>query len=162
MVESMQAAPSEVSRLQRLLHVVSVPSVAFALGAFAVVGMKRSRPDLAIGAAVTVIGANVTTQALKLLLERPDLGLGGTNSFPSGHVTVISSLAAAAFLVSSRRLQPLVAGAGLLASGVVAVGTVALGWHRPSDVAGAALVAAGWAAAVSAVLPSCSWNRAPG
>jgi membrane-associated phospholipid phosphatase len=154
MVESMQAAPADVSRLQHLLSVVSVPSVAIALGVFAIVAVRRSRPDLAVVAAVTIIGANVTTQALKATLDRPDLGLGGTNSFPSGHVTVIASVAAAAFLVSSRRVRPVVASAGLLVSGAAAVGAVALGWHRPSDIVGAGLVVAGWAAAVSAVIPS--------
>jgi membrane-associated phospholipid phosphatase len=153
MVESMQAAPAEVSRLQHLLDIVSVPSIAMALGLFTVVAVRRARPDLAVGAAVTVIGANVTTQLLKVLLERPDIGLGANNSFPSGHVTVVSSLAAAAFLVTPRRVQPAVAGAGLLAAAVAAVGTLALGWHRPSDIAGAGLVVLGWAAAVSAVLP---------
>lgn len=153
MVESMQAAPADVSRLQHLLSVVSVPSIAVALGVLAVVAVKRSRPDLGVAAAVTVIGANVTTQALKVVLDRPDMGLGGTNSFPSGHVTVLSSVAVAAFMVSPRRVQPVVAVAGLLASAAAAVGAVALGWHRPSDIVGAGLVVSGWATAVSAVVP---------
>ncbi|MGZ4596583.1 MAG: phosphatase PAP2 family protein [Actinomycetes bacterium] len=153
MVESIEAAPPEVSRLQHVLSVVSVPSIALSLGVFAAVALKRSRPDLAVAAAVTVVGANLTTQALKMFLERPNVGLGSNNSFPSGHMTVVTSLAVAAVLVSPRRLQPVVAGLGLVAAGATAMGAVALGWHRPSDIAGAGLVVVGWAAAAGALLP---------
>jgi membrane-associated phospholipid phosphatase len=151
MVGSMAAAPVEPSHLRHLLHAVSVPSVAVAIAALATVAVRRSRPELGVGAAATVAGANLTTQALKHWLDRPDLlGLGHTNSFPSGHVTVVASLAAGALLVSGRRAQPAVAVAGVAATALTAVATVALGWHRPSDVVGAVGVVAAWTALVAA------------
>jgi membrane-associated phospholipid phosphatase len=152
MVGSMAAAPVEAGHLRHLLHVVSMPSVAVAIGVLAVVAVKRSRPGLAAAAAVTVVGANVTTQALKHWLDRPDfLGRGYANSFPSGHVTVVASLAAGALLVSARRAQPAVAVAGAAVTAVTAVATVALGWHRPSDVVGAVGVVAAWTLLAAAI-----------
>jgi membrane-associated phospholipid phosphatase len=155
MVESMAAAPTSADHLRDLLHAVSVPSIAVAVGVLAAIAVKRSRPELAVAAAATVVGANVTTQALKHWLGRPDLldlGSANVNSFPSGHVTVVASLAAGALLVMPRRAQPTVAVLGIAATAVTALATVALGWHRPSDVIGAigvvgasAAIAGAWA-----------------
>jgi len=151
MVESMQAAPTSADHLRDLMQAVSVPSIAVAVGVLAAIAVKRSRPDLAVAAAATVVGANVTTQALKHWLVRPDLlGLDSVNSFPSGHVTVVASLAAGALLVMPRRAQPTVAVLGVVATAVTAVATVALGWHRPSDVIGAVGVVTAWAAIAGA------------
>jgi membrane-associated phospholipid phosphatase len=152
MLEAFRAAPPETTRFQHLLNVVSVPSIAVALGVCAAVALKRSRPDLALAAAATVVGANLTSQLLKSVLDRPDLGHGITNSFPSGHVTVVSSVAAAALLVAPRPAQAVVFALGAATVATTAIATVALGWHRPSDVAGAVLVSVGWAAAATAVL----------
>ena len=113
---------------------------------------KRRRPELGMAAAATVVGANLTTQALKHWLDRPDLlGLGHANSFPSGHVTVVASLAAGAVLVTARRGKPTIAVAGIAATAATAVATVALGWHRPSDIVGAVGVVAAWAAMTAAL-----------
>ena len=124
MVESMQAAPTSADHLRDLMQAVSVPSIAVAVGVLAAIAVKRSRPDL--------------------------LGLDSVNSFPSGHVTVVSSLAAGALLVMPRRAQPTVAVLGVVATAVTAVATVALGWHRPSDVIGAVGVVTAWAAIAGA------------
>jgi membrane-associated phospholipid phosphatase len=162
MVGSMAAAPVEAGHLRHLLHVVSMPSVAVAIGVLAVVAVKRSRPGLAAAAAVTVAGANLASQALKHWLDRPDLlGLGYANSFPSGHVTVVASLAAGALLVSARRAQPAVAAAGLAVTAVTAVATVALGWHRPSDVVGAVGVVAAWTLLAAAFVTGKASAPAP-
>jgi membrane-associated phospholipid phosphatase len=151
MVESMEAAPTSARHLHDLMQAVSVPSIAAAVGVLAAIAARRSRPELAVAAAATVVGANVTTQALKQWLVRPDLlGLGSANSFPSGHVTVVASLAAGALLVMPRRAQPTVAVMGVAATAVTALATVALGWHRPSDVIGAVGVVGGWAAIAGA------------
>jgi membrane-associated phospholipid phosphatase len=151
MVESMAAAPAGGSHLRQLLHTVSMPSIALAIGVLAAVAARRGRPGLGVTAAVTVVGANLTTQALKHWLDRPDLlGLGHANSFPSGHVTVVASLAAGAVLVAARRAQPAVAAAGVAATALTAVATVGLGWHRPSDVIGAVGVVAAWATVAAA------------
>ena len=153
MVESMRAAPTSADHLRDLMQAVSVPSIAMAVGVVAAVAVTRSRPALAVAAAATVVGANVTTQALKHWLVRPDLldlGSPNVNSFPSGHVTVVASLAAGALLVMPRRAQPTVAALGVVATAVTAVATVALGWHRPSDVIGAIGVVGAWAAIAGA------------
>lgn len=154
MVGSMAAAPADATHLRHLLHAVSVPSVAVAIAALTAVAARRSRPELGAAAAAMVAGANLTTQALKHWLRRPDLqGLGHANSFPSGHVTVVASLAAGALLVSAPRAQPAVAAAGVAATAITAVATVALGWHRPSDVVGAVGVVAAWTALAAALAP---------
>lgn len=151
MVGSMAAAPVEASHLDRVLDVVSGPSVATAITALTAVALRRSRPRLAVAAAATVVGASLSTQALKHGLARPDLlGLGYRNSFPSGHVTVVAAVAAGAVIVSPRQAQPAVAAAGLAAVAVMAVATLALGWHRPSDAVGAVAVVVGWAALAGA------------
>lgn len=151
MVESMAAAPAEASHLRHVLHAVSVPSIAVAVAVLVAVAVRRSRPELGVAAAVMVVGANLSTQALKRRLDRPDLlGLGHLNSFPSGHVTVVGSLAAGAVLVSASRARPPVATVGVAAAAVTAAATVALGWHRPSDVVGAVGVVAAWMALTGA------------
>jgi membrane-associated phospholipid phosphatase len=158
MVESMWAAPVEANHLKHLLDVVSVPSIAVAVGALVVVSVHRGRPELGIAAATTVVGANLTAQVLKRWLDRPDLlGLGYDNSFPSGHVTVVASLAAGALIVAGRRARPAVVMVGAVAVAVTSLATVALGWHRPSDLVGAVGVVAAWATATA------SWaaGRAP-
>jgi membrane-associated phospholipid phosphatase len=153
MVESMQAAPSSADHLRDLMQAVSVPSIGVAVGVLAAIAVARSRPRLGVAAAATVLGSNVTTQALKHWLVRPDLldlGPANLNSFPSGHVTVVASLAAGALLVMPRRAQPTVAAVGIAATAVTALATVALGWHRPSDVIGAIGVVGAWAAIAGA------------
>jgi membrane-associated phospholipid phosphatase len=159
MVGSMAAAPVEAGHLRHLLHAVSGPSVAVAIATLLAVAVRRSRPELGVAAAATVAGANLTTQALKPWLDRPDLlGLGHGNSFPSGHVTVVASLTAGALLVSARRAQPAVAVAGVAVTALTAIATVALGWHRPSDIIGAAGVVAAWTALAAACVTG--WSSA--
>lgn len=137
-----------------LLDTVSTPAAAIALAVIAGVGLLRLRPRLAVAAVVLVIGANLTTQLLKGVIARPDLGIGEVNnSLPSGHTTVVFALAMAAVLVAPRALRWLV---GLVGAGVGALtglATVIAGWHRPSDVVAAMLVTLAWGALASAVLP---------
>lgn len=138
------------------IGLVSIVCVALAL--------SRGRAALAIGALTIIAGANVTTQVLKrLLLERADLvdGVVASNSFPSGHTTVIASGVGALCLVSPRWMRPLVVPVGAFAVALTGASTVVAGWHRPSDVVGAVLVTTAWTAAVSVLLGS-SHERVPG
>lgn len=131
------------------IGLVSIVCVALAL--------SRGRAALAIGALTIIAGANVTTQVLKrLLLERADLvdGVVASNSFPSGHTTVIASGVGALCLVSPRWMRPLVVPVGAFAVALTGASTVVAGWHRPSDVVGAVLVTTAWTAAVSVLLGS--------
>lgn len=138
------------------IGIVSIVCVALAL--------SRGRIPLAVGALTIIAGANVTTQVLKhVLLQRADLvdGVVASNSFPSGHTTVIASGVGALCLVSPRWMRPLVVPVGAFAVALTGASTVVAGWHRPSDVVGAVLVTTAWTAAVSLLLGS-DHERVPG
>jgi len=141
---------------QRLLDTITEGSLALLGGALVVVALLRGRWYLALAVGVMILGANLTTQALKAGIERPDLiGLAydaTTNTWPSGHTTVATSLAAALVMVVPARGRPLAATIGSAYAAAIAVAVMAAGWHRPSDAAGAFLVVGAWAFGVSAVL----------
>jgi len=91
-----------------------------------------------LAAGVTLVLAEVA----KLELTRPELwGDSLANSFPSGHVAVAAGLAAQLLLAvpGSWRQLALVGTAPLVA--LIGLATVALEWHRPSDVVGSILLA---------------------
>lgn len=112
----------------------------------------RGRWVLAAGALIEVAGANLTAQFLKrVLLSRPDFGYGVSNTFPSGHTTVVTSLVLAVLLVVPRRGRWLVEFAGSVAVAVIGVGTVVTTWHYPSDVIGGLLVPLVWSVLVLTV-----------
>jgi membrane-associated phospholipid phosphatase len=143
--------------LMAVLGGISVGSAALAVAAFVGLALLRGRFALAGAVAVTVVGANLTTQLLKHeILVRQDVGLstldGMPNSLPSGHTTVVFSLVLAALLVAPRGLRAPVALLGSLVGTLTAASTVVAGWHRPSDVVAAMLVALAWGAAVLFVL----------
>jgi membrane-associated phospholipid phosphatase len=125
-------------------------------GSLVVAAFAAGRSRAGVVALVTMLGAGMTTQALKpLLATQRDFPLGhsmGPIAFPSGHTTAVMSLSLALVIVSSPRWRPLAAAAG----GVLTVATVfsilVLGWHYPSDVIGGFLVATGWACLASAAL----------
>jgi hypothetical protein len=106
---------------------------------------------LAVVAVVVVLGAVTLTEVLKhLVLVRPDLVPSSIdrNSFPSGHTTTAFAAGIAATLAAPARWRRAVAAGALLYGTAIGIATIAAGWHRPSDVAGAMLVVTGWAAAV--------------
>jgi membrane-associated phospholipid phosphatase len=147
--------PVAVHRLAAAaLGLVELPTVALALAVLTAVAVLRGVLRAEVAAAGVVLGATLTTLLLKASLTRPDPadGTATAGSLPSGHVTLVAALAVAAVLVSSPRLVPVVAGVGAAATGVVAAAVLVEQWHRPSDVAAALLVVAGWAAAGSLVL----------
>ncbi|RII43710.1 phosphatase PAP2 family protein [Galactobacter valiniphilus] len=89
--------------------------------------------------------AMIATQLLKHgLLSRPDLGVSEAwgNSFPSGHTTVAAAATVALVLAAPARARAVLAFLGAVASAATGAATVIMGWHRPSDVVGAFLVAA--------------------
>jgi membrane-associated phospholipid phosphatase len=93
------------NRVWRIVQTVTVSSAALLGGAILFAAMVREQPGLAMAAAAVIAGANVTTQALKVALERPMLHgvrgpLGDGNIFPSGHATLAMSLALVALLVA--------------------------------------------------------------
>jgi membrane-associated phospholipid phosphatase len=142
--------PRLIGEAESLLGAVELTVLASILALLVLLAFWRGRLDLAAAVVAMVAGSNLTTQVLKLgILERPHLVPDFyrlANSYPSGHVTAVASLAMAAVLVSTRRVRPVVAGIGAAAAFVVGVSAVTAGWHRPSDVMGAWLVVGTWAA----------------
>ena len=141
--------------VERFLNVISVGSLAALGTTLVLVALLRGRVMVAAAAAAAILGANLTTQALKRVLERPDLTGPGPSSpagFPSGHTTVAMSLALALVLVAPSAWRTAAALAGAAYAAAVGLAVIGLGWHRPSDVAAAYLVATAWAAACAAVV----------
>jgi membrane-associated phospholipid phosphatase len=143
-----------------------VPTLLLMLVLACGIGLARGRPRQAAAALVVIAGANLTTQALKILLSshpRLQAILGAEqfqwDGFPSGHVTAVASIAIAFALVLPRRLLPAVAviGAGLVTAMGWAV--LALNWHYPTDALGAIFVAGAWGFAVLAGLRALEGGR---
>ncbi|MEJ5946724.1 phosphatase PAP2 family protein [Pseudokineococcus basanitobsidens] len=140
-------------RATDVLSLVSEGTLVLGVVVLVVLAVLRRRLRLAVAAVALVGGANVTTQLLKhVVLQRPDLGLGSANSLPSGHTTVAATLAVALVLVVPVAVRGPVALLGAAYTAATGVSTLVAGWHRPSDVAAALLVTAGWTALVVAGL----------
>ena len=121
-----------------LLDWVTVPACGLVTAIVAIAYVRAGRRLDALRAVALVVGAEVLTQAVKLVLPRP----GGENTLPSGHETLVAAVALVVVLAirPARRRA-----AGVVAATVVvlaAVGTFVIGWHRPSDVVAALGVAA--------------------
>ena len=102
--------------LSRALNGTTLVSLVLVCLAAAAIGMVRRRIDLAVGAGLLVLGANASTQLLKIRLDRPDLDdFPAPNSFPSGHTTAAASVAFALILVLPFAIRGTVAliGAGV-------------------------------------------------
>jgi membrane-associated phospholipid phosphatase len=129
-------------------------SVSFAL--------VRRQTGSAWAAGIVLIGANITTFALKAVLPEPHIAslVAGAPRvayprWPSGHSTAAMALALSIILVAPVRLRPVAAAAGAAFAALVADGLLVLGSHLPSDVLAGFLVAAGWLLiAVTAVFVS--------
>jgi membrane-associated phospholipid phosphatase len=141
------------------LRLVTVGAVVLVLGGCLAIAVLRRRYALGLIAVGLVGGANLSTQALKhVILSRPHLGHGWANSLPSGHATIVTSLALAALLVSPRAWRGIVSLVASVAVAVAGVGTVVANWHRPSDVVAAYAICLAWGglalAVVSLVAPT--------
>lgn len=121
------------------------------------IALWRRRPLDALAAVIVVAGANLTTQALKVVLAHPRFQpvLGehqlSAIAFPSGHATAAASIAIAFAFVAPPRLRPAVLAAGACLVAAVGCSVLVLRWHFPSDVLGGVLVASGWGFAVLAL-----------
>ncbi|WP_181771500.1 phosphatase PAP2 family protein [Amycolatopsis pittospori] len=125
--------------------------------ALVVLALLRRKPGLLIPALSVLVLPLVTAQLLKLyVLERPELPDGGYgpghNSFPSGHVSAAMAILMAAAFVLPQRFRPVMIGLGGVVVAWVASSTIALGWHRLSDTAGACLLGASFACLLAAWL----------
>ncbi|HLS03135.1 MAG TPA: phosphatase PAP2 family protein [Actinomycetales bacterium] len=130
-----------------VLDVVSIGFVVLVLIIAATVAILRQRWLLIVQVGIVLVGANFTTQLLKRLVDRPELGIFGTagthpgmNTLPSGHTTVAMTAAIALLFVATPRLRSPVAIIGALYAAGTGVSTLVGGWHRASDVVAAMLV----------------------
>jgi len=138
------------------LHHVAAFGFALAIGVVLLVAILRRKPVLAFAAASVIGGSAIAAELAKRILVRPELiespSSWLSNSFPSGHVTVAVAIGVGAVLVVPYRHRAL---ATLLAA-VYAIGVAqavgVAGWHRLSDVVGAAFLALAVASAVVALL----------
>lgn len=139
--------------LLSVLGYVSIGAIVMVVIGCAVIALARGKLRLAAGAAIVILGANVSTQLLKhSILDRPDFGLGTSNSLPSGHTTVVASAVGAALLVAPQLWRPVIALAGGFAITLTGASTIVAGWHRPADVIAALAVSLVWTAGVACVL----------
>lgn len=124
-----------------LLALVSPVPVLAAVAALALIAgiWRGTRTGFAViaVAAGTVAGASV----LKAVLIRPQYLSDGANSLPSGHVAAVAGLCVAATLAAAPRYRAAVAMLGAAGIALTGLATLALQWHRPSDVLAATLVA---------------------
>ena len=132
------------------LGIITLASLAAAVAVIATIALLRLRRGPGVAAIGVLIAANLTAQVLKQVLDRPDLGLQESapatlNSLPSGHSTAAFSVGVALMLVVPRRTRGAVAAAAGVYACVVALATMAAGWHRPADSVTAFLVVGFWA-----------------
>lgn len=144
------------SRIENLvdtgLNTISALSLVIATAVIGFIALIRRRVAVAFGAMLLVVGANVTTQVLKRVIDRPQVGvdlarMAAGNSLPSGHTTIAASVAVALLLVLPAGLRGVGGMLGALSAAVVGIATLSAGWHRPSDAVAALLVVGGWACA---------------
>ena len=116
------------------------------VGVVAVVVRRWRRGDQrqAATALALVAGSELIAQGLKLLLPRTG---GGTNTLPSGHLTMIAAFVLVLVLTAVARRRRILVVLGALAVAGSAAGTWVIGWHRPSDsLAACGVVALCWGA----------------
>jgi membrane-associated phospholipid phosphatase len=150
----------------RISRVVTLADpLPFLLIGLALTGWALARRRWALGALVPVIllAANLTTQALKILIphlvERAGLESSTEMVWPSGHSTASMSLALCAVLVAGPRLRPVAAMLGAGYAVAVGYALVASSSHMPSDVLGGYLVAAAFASLGAAGLTASETSR---
>ena len=113
-----------------------------------VVALLRRRVWVTLAIVAILLGANVTTELLKPLLDihraywLPGAPLAG--SWPSGHATAAMALALCCVLAAPSRLRPAAAAAGAVFAVAVSYSFLSLEWHYPTDVLGGFLVASIW------------------
>jgi membrane-associated phospholipid phosphatase len=124
-----------------------------------VIALVRGRPRVALAVAAILLGANLTTEALKHVLPEPHFAglLGGwlpvpATEWPSGHSTAAMSAVLGLLLASPGRLRPYVAALGAAFAVAVGYSLVTVGSHFPADVFAGYLVAATWALVAVAAL----------
>lgn len=134
-----------------------VPLLLMLLGLVAL-GLRWGRRREVFAGVAVVLGANLTTQVLKNLLEHHrwqdflSEDQPWSNAFPSGHTTAAVSIAIALLLIVPPRLLPRAVPIAIAFAAAVGLAVVVIEWHYPSDVIGGTLVASAWGLAALAWL----------
>ncbi len=135
-----------------ILNAISAVSLTVATAVVGFIALARRRIAVAVGAVLLIAGSNLTTQVLKQVIYRPQLGVDPeriNNSLPSGHTTIVASVAAALILVLPARQRGAGAIAGAIVAALAGAATLSASWHRPSDAVAALLVVGAWACLAS-------------
>ncbi|MEX1217158.1 MAG: phosphatase PAP2 family protein [Acidimicrobiales bacterium] len=147
----LQSSPELRRGALDVLDTLQASSVVVIGGALVLFALIRRRSRLAGVICVVLFVAIAGAEFLKRTLVRPDFGIdpqGLTNNWaPSGHTTVAISLIFCALMVVPRRMRTVVAVIGALYAAAIASGTLAAGWHRPTD----AVMATFWSFAIATV-----------
>ena len=133
-----------------ILNVITGATIVLMLVVLVVIGLLRRQILVASVAGGCFFAAIAAAEVLKRVLPRPEISVleastkfDGFNTFPSGHATIATGFVIAWLFVSSARWRPTVALAGAVWVSLVCSGTLAAGWHRPSDAAGGVALATG-------------------
>ena len=127
-----------------VLHTLaSIPALLLFALILIVTVLLRKRFALLVRVVALLVVSNGATQMLKYLLVRPDMEVGHSlaNSFPSGHVTLATSVGLALIAAVPQRWKSVAGGVAWVAIAFVGVTVLSLGWHRLSDVLAGILVA---------------------
>lgn len=148
--------PQTTRRTDRLLHAVTRDSLVVLSAAVVLLALAQRRIRLMFVVGGCLVGALLTTEALKhVLLTRPAFpGVQGWphNSYPSGHATIGMMLSLAIVMVSTSRTRRVATVIAALLATAFGTAVLASGWHRPSDSIGAYGVALAWFCLGNAVL----------
>ena len=133
-----------------ILNVITGATIVLMLVVLVVIGLLRRQILVASVAGGCFFAAIAAAEVLKRVLPRPEISVleastkfDGFNTFPSGHATIATGFVIALIFVSSARWRPTVALAGAVWVSLVCSGTLAAGWHRPSDAVGGVALATG-------------------
>ena len=147
-------------RIEALLQEIQIPTILIlTLIAMGVAALQRHW-RAAIAIPLLVVGANQTTQLLKLdLLTSVPSDPSVRVTLPSGHSTAALVLAAAAIIASPRVVRPIVCLLTGAIAGGAGLGTMAERWHKPADVIAAVGVVIIWSAL--ALIVAGRWVEQP-
>ena len=157
-----------------LLRVIRIPSILVLLIACLVIAAARRQ--LLTGAVIVIAfgAAIISAEAVKFLTPRPDLAPkltllvdnAGSNTFPSGHVTIATGLSLALVFVVAPQWRAWVAAMGMVVTTLIACSAIIAGWHRPSDAIGGVALATAWMSLAGWLLvvlhprePACASTR---
>ena len=133
-----------------ILYVITGATIVLMLVVLVVIGLLRRQILVASVAGACFFAAIAAAEVLKRVLPRPEISVleastkfEGFNTFPSGHATIATGFVIALLFVSSARWRPTVALAGAVWVSLVCSGTLAAGWHRPSDAVGGVALTTG-------------------